>query len=118
MLSILRYTDSDYPFGIFKLFLKVALNTITLTRTLVSHEDYYILDVYDYLLSLASTVNRRCYSTVYVYVVIYFWLVLLKDLSCSARPRVGDIRIVGALSMGVVVLSDYNTECTTVDHSG
>jgi hypothetical protein len=36
VLSVLpRYTDSDYPFGIFKLFLKVALNTINLTTPTV-----------------------------------------------------------------------------------
>jgi hypothetical protein len=26
VLSVLRYTDSDYPFGIFKLFLKLFVN--------------------------------------------------------------------------------------------
>jgi hypothetical protein len=35
VLSVLRYTDSDYPFGIFKLFLKIFLS-VTLSKVMVN----------------------------------------------------------------------------------
>jgi hypothetical protein len=37
MLSLLRFTDSDYPFGIFKLFLPSVLDTLISSLKLLSH---------------------------------------------------------------------------------
>ena len=57
LLSVLRFTDSDYPFGIFKLFL------CKMTNTFISQMRSRI----------ASTLTSRCEWPIYVIYILIKW---------------------------------------------